>query len=789
MDASDRVDSLGPCQNQIDSDRCDKKSPPMSAQKHSAKTVEDCIPKVPQEYCFADEKFLSDSFSVDGFVRRNSRKVDSLEKIKENLNGYLRILKESMIILINEDYTEFINLSANLISFDKSINNIKTPVLKFKNEIEIVRKKIEEIVVEIDSKNRRLRSIRESKQNLHRVLELIDYLERIEEKNESIEKFSLVKDIDDDDDDDDLIKTKQSKLYPNLLEISALITRCKMNIEILGDDHFVHNEFLLDLKSKLMKADEIFEKILRKETLYLLRMDSTKSLNNHRNDFAIILKEIVNFFLLNNRREDLESIIKTDIVDPFFEKLIATIGTQIVDQNQLEQFFRNVWQFIDTKFFPLISVLEMEEFRFDLVTNTIWASFVEHFISIFSPLLNLTDAETFQRYYLITFQFVQEFQQRLNLSDCDRERFETLTSFLELKSKFKLNVYFHMKLKKISTHIETSFQQDRYRLLPNSSTERYRLQITAIVDQTLRHCWTQPVQQSDASTLLNRNKRFHFGDLFIYAWKLTLKIFSRFGVCISQSNFEEADSFLRSSKSIDQNNETISSEMILIVLIADSQILVDEFVTFYKSTIYPLWLDYFNQELSHRIKRVDLESKQIDQNSLQQSFDETVETFRESSSNTLIRLIRSKIFADCCSLMNQVNDIPRLYRRTNKEKPKEESQFIGKCIERLTRSLKLFEKNQIFESKKLWLNELINDLSLYYKQLTLEVLTSVQKTEDSLRKLKKAKSNYSIGGNKDSNTMSDDNKIRLQIYLDVQIFGEKVSDLNEFIVFFQLNYF
>ncbi|KPM08668.1 conserved oligomeric Golgi complex subunit 2-like protein [Sarcoptes scabiei] len=691
MDASDRVDSLGPCQNQIDSDRCDKKSPPMSAQKHSAKTVEDCIPKVPQEYCFADEKFLSDSFSVDGFVRRNSRKVDSLEKIKENLNGYLRILKESMIILINEDYTEFINLSANLISFDKSINNIKTPVLKFKNEIEIVRKKIEEIVVEIDSKNRRLRSIREN------------------------------------------------------------------------------------LKSKLMKADEIFEKILRKETLYLLRMDSTKSLNNHRNDFAIILKEIVNFFLLNNRREDLESIIKTDIVDPFFEKLIATIGTQIVDQNQLEQFFRNVWQFIDTKFFPLISVLEMEEFRFDLVTNTIWASFVEHFISIFSPLLNLTDAETFQRYYLITFQFVQEFQQRLNLSDCDRERFETLTSFLELKSKFKLNVYFHMKLKKISTHIETSFQQDRYRLLPNSSTERYRLQITAIVDQTLRHCWTQPVQQSDASTLLNRNKRFHFGDLFIYAWKLTLKIFSRFGVCISQSNFEEADSFLRSSKSIDQNNETISSEMILIVLIADSQILVDEFVTFYKSTIYPLWLDYFNQELSHRIKRVDLESKQIDQNSLQQSFDETVETFRESSSNTLIRLIRSKIFADCCSLMNQVNDIPRLYRRTNKEKPKEESQFIGKCIERLTRSLKLFEKNQIFESKKLWLNELINDLSLYYKQLTLEVLTSVQKTEDSLRKLKKAKSNYSIGGNKDSNTMSDDNKIRLQIYLDVQIFGEKLQ--------------
>ena len=57
-----------------------------------------------------------------------------------------------------------------------------------------------------------------------------------------------------------------------------------------------------------------------------------------------------------------------------------------------------------------------------------------------------------------------------------------------------------------------------------------------------------------------------------------------------------------------------------------------------------------------------------------------------------------------------------------------------------------------------------------YLTVTSDMLTSVKKMEESLKRLKKAKS----GSGATSQGLSDDDKIRLQLYLDVKQFGEKV---------------
>jgi hypothetical protein len=63
-----------------------------------------------------------------------------------------------------------------------------------------------------------------------------------------------------------------------------------------------------------------------------------------------------------------------------------------------------------------------------------------------------------------------------------------------------------------------------------------------------------------------------------------------------------------------------------------------------------------------------------------------------------------------------------------------------------------------------------------YLTVTADVLTSVRKMEESLKRLKEQRR-----GKGASNTaqqgMSDDDKIRLQLYLDVQQFGHQVSQL------------
>lgn len=54
---------------------------------------------------------------MDTFVSEH-RKRASLEKLRDDLVVHLKFLRSSMIKLINKDYADFVNLSANLVSAD-----------------------------------------------------------------------------------------------------------------------------------------------------------------------------------------------------------------------------------------------------------------------------------------------------------------------------------------------------------------------------------------------------------------------------------------------------------------------------------------------------------------------------------------------------------------------------------------------------------------------------------------------------------------------------------------------
>lgn len=74
-------------------------------------------------------------------------------------------------------------------------------------------------------------------------------------------------------------------------------------------------------------------------------------------------------------------------------------------------------------------------------------------------------------------------------------------------------------------------------------------------------------------------------------------------------------------------------------------------------------------------------------------------------------------------------------------------------------------------------NKLIHVENLIFRYLLLvqEVLMSVCKTEESLRRLKSRNVNASDDTSSQLDTMSDEMKIRLQIKLDVGYFFDKVN--------------
>lgn len=73
------------------------------------------------------------NFSVDNFLAE--RQNVPLETVRDDLGAYLKVLRLAMIDLINKDYANFVNLSATLIDFDKSIEKIRLPLEQLNDEV------------------------------------------------------------------------------------------------------------------------------------------------------------------------------------------------------------------------------------------------------------------------------------------------------------------------------------------------------------------------------------------------------------------------------------------------------------------------------------------------------------------------------------------------------------------------------------------------------------------------------------------------------------------------------
>ncbi len=65
------------------------------------------------------------------------KKEYSLERVRDDLNIFLKVLELSMCELINKDYPDFVNLSTNLVDLDKAIGDLRKPLEAIKKDVDV----------------------------------------------------------------------------------------------------------------------------------------------------------------------------------------------------------------------------------------------------------------------------------------------------------------------------------------------------------------------------------------------------------------------------------------------------------------------------------------------------------------------------------------------------------------------------------------------------------------------------------------------------------------------------
>lgn len=83
-----------------------------------------------------DNEFLvAETFDIEDFLL--SRSYMSLPELRAELREYLSSLKEELVLLINDDYEDFISLSTDLRGEGARMNRLKAPLNSLREQIQV----------------------------------------------------------------------------------------------------------------------------------------------------------------------------------------------------------------------------------------------------------------------------------------------------------------------------------------------------------------------------------------------------------------------------------------------------------------------------------------------------------------------------------------------------------------------------------------------------------------------------------------------------------------------------
>ncbi|XP_054725458.1 conserved oligomeric Golgi complex subunit 2 [Anastrepha obliqua] len=666
--------------------------------------------------CFDKNDFMKGNFSVDEFLHKN-RNAPSLEQLRDDLGIYLKDLRASMIDLINEDYADFVSLSANLVGLDQSIANIENPLIQFRKEIENIRSLVKECATEVCNNLDRKRKLREQKRNL----------QCFQKVNETVNKLESL-----------LEHQLKEKLKPIDLERAALeLVQLQFNQQFCS-------EILSDEQRRNIER-------LQNEVLAKLRIFFNDALKSSTSTCSELLERCLRIYITLDACHIAEQVFREDIVAPYMRRNISEHCLQNSPQG-LSGIYGKILNFISLHMTDLLRLTHYTDKLngFNFLVNSFWAD-VEmrletHMPSIFAP----GNSDVFYVKYKCTRDFLSKIEELLADGDAIKY-FRQQKQTISFQSRWNLPVYFQICFQEIAGEFESTLEPLYSSTLISEAgvvDDRFKLATFNSANKAIERCWTEGV---------------YLTEIFPKFYKLSVQILLR----LSRWIYDVIKLIIKgNSKSPSQleHHSQLHKTDLLIALYADSQKLIGKLPQIQLNINKNIPNEMQNASSVYEVVAKSLTDVR-----------ETIERHLTTIQDALVDLLISESGLEN---VRQVKDLPRLYRKTNRDTPTRPSTYV----EQMLRPLKQFQKEQ---SSQLG-NPIVTDILLRvcakitkdYYVAVMDVLTSVQKTEESLRRLRNLKSGTTAALTTGTTAMSDDDKIRLQLHVDVITWTGELAKLS-----------
>ncbi|XP_064132701.1 conserved oligomeric Golgi complex subunit 2 isoform X2 [Loxodonta africana] len=680
------------------------------------------LPKGPDTLCFDKDEFMKEDFDVDHFVS-DCRKRVQLEELRDDLELYYKLLKTAMVELINKDYADFVNLSTNL----------------------SLRSSVSEGIRAVDERLSKQEDIRKKKMCVLRLIQVIRSVEKIEK-----------------------ILNSQSSKETSALEASSPLLTGQILERIATE--FNQLQFHAVQSKGMPLLDKVRPRIagitaMLQQSLEGLLLEGLQTSN------VDIIRHCLRTYATIDKTRDAEALVGQVLVKPYIDEVIMEQFVQS-HPNGLQIMYDKLLDFVPHHCRLLREVtggaISSEKSNtvpgYDFLVNSVWPEIVRGLEEKLPSLFNPGNPDAFHEKYTISMDFVRRFEVQCG-SQASVKRLRSHPAYHSFNNKWNLPVYFQIRFREIAGSLEAALT-DILEDAPAGSS--YCLLASHRTWSSLRKCWSDEM----------------FLPLLVHRlWKLTLQILARYSMFVNELLLRPISN--ESAKDIKKPLVTGSKDPSIIQGTNDDQgngPSETKPVVFISSThlVYVVAdLDKLQEQLPELLETIKPKLEMIGFKNFA-SISAALEDSQLSLSACMPSL-SNKIIQDlsdsCFSYLKSALEVPRLYRRTNKEVPTKASSYVDSA-------LKPFYQLQSEHKDKLkqaiiqqWLEGALSESTHKYYETVSDVLNSVKKMEESLKRLKQARKTTSASPIGSSGGMSDDDKIRLQLALDVEYLGEQIQKM------------
>ncbi|MBN3309314.1 COG2 protein, partial [Amia calva] len=682
---------------------------------------------------------VQDDFDVDHFVSECRKRVQ-LEELREDLELYYKLLKTAMVELINKDYADFVNLSTNLVGMDKALNQLTVPLGQLREEVLSLRSSVNEVIKAIDDRLSKQDDIQRKKMCVLRLVQVVRSVEKIEK----------------------ILYSQNSKDTHSLEGNSPLLAG--QILERIATE-FNQLQFHAVQSKGMPLLDKVRPRIagitaMLQQSLEGMLIEGLQTSN------VDIVRHCLRTYATIDKTRDAEGLVGQVLVKPYMDQVVVDRFVQS-HPNGLQVLYGKLLDFVPHHCRLLREVtggaVSSDKADivpgYDFLVNSVWPEMIKALEEKLSSLFNPGNPDTFYEKYTVSMDFVRKYERQCG-SQASVRRLRAHPSYQSFQNKWNLPVYFQLRFKEIAGDLETAAAGG---LLEAPAGSSYCLMVSHVLWNSLLKCWAEKIY------LPLLAHRF---------WKLTLQLLSRYSIFVSEVLSKAAStevtkdaakplSSSASSSSLTSHEDSGSDSSATSALSTKQMVSIAADVDKLQEEIPAL-----SEMIKQRLELIGFSNFDIISDSLADS-----QASLSSNLPTINSRVTQRLSESCCGYLKCASEVPRLYRRTNKDVPSKASAYVDNSLKPL-HQLQSDYQDVLKESiRKDWLRVALCTSTQRYYDTVADVFSSVKKMEESLKRLKQARKTVSSSSLGTNGGLTDDNKIRLQLALDVEYFGEQIQKM------------